>query len=116
MDNYIQPGKVVTLTAPLGGVVSGKFYQIGQLVVCASGTAKIGEKFEASLEGVYTAPKATGQVWSEGAILYFDDAAGKFTTVAEGNLRSGCAVAAAGSSDATGSVRLDGIARENEAT
>jgi predicted RecA/RadA family phage recombinase len=116
MDNYIQPGDVVTLTAPLGGVVSGTFYQIGQLVVCASGSVAVGLPFEGATRGVFTAPKATGQVWAEGAILYWDDAAGKFTTTPDGNLRSGCAVAAAGSSATTGSVRLDGIARENEAT
>ena len=27
MRNFIQPGKVLTLTAPAGGVVSGKFYK-----------------------------------------------------------------------------------------
>ncbi len=114
MDNYIQPGDVVTLTAPVGGVTTGVPVQIGQLVGFPVATVAAGSSFECALKGVFDAPKATGQTWTEGAILYFDESEAEFTTVAAGNTQAGAAVAAAESADTTGSVRLDGVARVSE--
>lgn len=65
--NFIQPGDVLTLTAPSGGVVSGTAYLIGGLLVVAQNTAAQGVAFEGRTVGVFTLPKATGQTWSEGA-------------------------------------------------
>lgn len=111
MNNFIQPGLVQTFTAPGGGVVSGTVYKIGQAIVVAAADAAATEEFEGQIRGVFTLPKATGQTWSEGALLYWDNSAKKFTTTSGGNRLSGWAVVAADSGDTTGSVYLDGAAR-----
>lgn len=110
MNNYKGPGDVLTLTAPSGGVVSGTPYLIGALLVVATATVAEGEEFQGKRSGVFdTMPKATSQTWDEGAILYWDDGAEKFTTTAGENTPVGCAAAAAGSSDTTGTVLLSGV-------
>jgi predicted RecA/RadA family phage recombinase len=116
--NYIQPGETMTFTAPSGGVVSGSFYQIGQLLVCAAATIAEALSFEGLTRGVFSVTKPGSQAWTEGALIYWDDAAGNFTTVAEGNLLVGSAAEAvgSGSTETTGKVRLDGVARPNEST
>lgn len=111
MDNYKAPGKILKLTAPSGGVVSGLGYKIGSLVVLATFDAAQTEKFSALVEGEATVVKATGATWSEGEKIYWDNSAKKFTPTSSGNTLVGVATAAAGSSDTTGKVRLDGVAR-----
>lgn len=110
MQNYSQPGEVVTLTAA-ASVVSGTAYKTGSLIAVACVSASTGESYSAAVTGVFTLPKATGQTWSEGSKLYWDDSGKKFTTSSGGNTLAGVALAAAGSSDTTGLVRLDGVAR-----
>lgn len=56
--NYVQDGKVLTLVAPTGGVVSGGIYAIGALVVIALVTAKKDEDFAAATDGVWRVPAA----------------------------------------------------------
>jgi predicted RecA/RadA family phage recombinase len=116
MGNYIQPGNVLELTAPSGGVTSGAPVQIGQLLVVPAVTAAEGAKFSGQIVGVFTIAKATGQAWAEGEILYWDAGNDRCTKTATGNLQVGCAAAAATSGATTGSVRLDGIARAQEST
>lgn len=116
MDNFIQPGNVVEFTAPAGGVTSGVPVQIGQLVVVPAVTAAADARFNGQIVGVFTMPKATGEVWAEGAVVYFDAIEGEFTRTAAGNIQAGAAVAAANTSATTGLVRLDGIARAQTAS
>lgn len=106
MKNYIQPGQVIEFAAPSGGVTSGDVVQIGQIVGVATTTAAQTVRFNLAVTGVYTVPKATGEAWTEGALVYFDGT--EMTTTASGSLLAGVAVAAAGSSDTTGVVRLNG--------
>jgi predicted RecA/RadA family phage recombinase len=108
---FIQPGDVLSLTAPSGGVVAGTVYLIGTLLVVAQDTQAVGVTFQGRAVGVHLLPKATGQAWTEGAKLYWDDTAKKFTTTSTSNTLAGVAVAAAASADATGYVRLDGVTR-----
>lgn len=111
MQNYKKSGAIVTRTAPSGGVVSGNAYKIGQLLLIAAVTVAETLPFEGVAVGeVETAQKATGEAWAEGALLYWDDTAKKFTTTAEENLLVGSAAAVAGSSATSGTVRLNGIA------
>lgn len=58
--NHVQDGKVLTLVAPMGGVVSGGIYAIGALVVIALVTAKKDEEFAAATDGVWRVPAAAG--------------------------------------------------------
>lgn len=113
MNNYLQPGNVVTLTAPAGGVTSGNGYQIGQLFVVAANTAAEGAEFEGQTCGVFTLPKTSAQAWTEGALVYWDTAQDEVTTVVAGNLLIGIAAAAAANPSSTGEVRLNGIARND---
>lgn len=116
MNNYIQPGKVITLTAPAGGVTSGGGYQIGQIFVVAANDADAAADFEGQTEGVFTLPKDNTQAWSEGDLLYWDATADEVSTSADGNMRIGCAAADALAADTTGSVRLDGVGQPDGVT
>lgn len=111
MNNFVQIGENLTLTAPSGGVTSGLGYLIGSLFVVATVTADEGEAFVGRVIGVVTLVKTTGQAWTEGLKLYWDNTAKKVTSTAGGNTLIGVASEAAASADATGNVRLDGVAR-----
>lgn len=115
---YVQPGDVMTFTAPAGGVTVDVPVQIGQLVVIPNVTAAVSVSFDGHATGVHSVPKVGSQAWTEGALVYWDDGNGYFTTTAAGNLRAGVAVEAVGSGagETTGVVRLDGVARVQEAT
>jgi predicted RecA/RadA family phage recombinase len=105
--NYIQPGDVLTLTAPSGGVTAGAAVKIGSLIVVPTSSAAQTLPFEGALSGVFTLAKATGTAWTVGATLYFDTANANFVTAQSATAcRAGHAVAAAASGDATGQVRL----------
>lgn len=110
-QTFVSPGRVMTYTAPSGGVIAGTPLLIGAVLVVPRTTVAQGLPFDADAEGVHKLmPKATGQVWAEGALLYWDNTARNFTTTATANTRVGSAGAAAASGDTTGTVRLDGIA------
>lgn len=111
MKTYSQPGEVIALTAPTGGVTKGTAYKIGSLVVVATVTAAETVKFSAICRGVVTHAKVAAQAWTEGVKLYWDDTAKNFTTTAGGNTLVGVAAAAADNPSATGYIRLDGVAR-----
>lgn len=111
MKNYIQPGDVLSLTAPSGGVVSGNGYKIGQNFVVATGDAAEGEPFQGKTTGVFELDKATGATWSEGQLLYWDDTAKNVTTTNTSDMLIGSAVEAEASGDTVGLVRLNGIAQ-----
>jgi len=111
MKTFVQPGDILSLTAPSGGVVSGTAYLIGSVVIVALVSAAEGESFSAMLTGVVEHAKVSAQAWTEGAKLYWDDAAKDFTTTAAGNTLVGVAAEAAANPSATGKIRLDGVAR-----
>ncbi len=102
--NFVQPGQVLTLTAPSGGVTAGSGYLIGAMFVVALHKAPAGESFEGQLTGVWSLPKTSAQAWTEGAALYWDGS--KVTTAESTNTLIGHAAAAAANPSATGLVRL----------
>jgi predicted RecA/RadA family phage recombinase len=79
MKTFSQTGKVLTLTAPTGGVVSGTAYQIGSIVVVATETVAQTLPFEGVPIGVFDVPKVADEPWTEGMKVYWDDSEGKFT-------------------------------------
>lgn len=111
MQNYKQPGHILTLTAPSGGVESGGGVQIGRLFVVATNDADEGDEFEGHTVGVFVLPKATGQAWAEGDALFWDSTPGEATTTETGNLFIGCAIATTASGATEGEVRLNGTVR-----
>jgi predicted RecA/RadA family phage recombinase len=108
MKNFSQPGESIEFTAPVGGVTAGVGVQIGELLVIATVTAAAGIRFVGLVEGVITHAKAGSQAWAEGARVYWDESAKRFTTVATGNLFAGYATVAvgSGSGETTGTVLL----------
>lgn len=110
-QTFVSSGRVVPFTAPTGGVTAGTPVLISDLLVVPRTTVAATLPAEGDAEGIHKSmPKATGQTWAEGAILYWDNTAKNFTTTATANRRAGTAVVAAASGDTTGTVRLDGIA------
>ncbi len=107
MKNYIQPGNVVTLPAPVGGALSGQALLIGSLFGVAAYSALQGADVEVALEGVYELPKATGAL-AAGQKVYWDATNRVVTGTATNNVAIGAVVAAVASAALTVRVRLDG--------
>jgi predicted RecA/RadA family phage recombinase len=109
MKNFIQPGKVITVTAPSGGVSSGDGIVVGALFGIVTTDAAEAAMVEIALTGVFELPKASGQS-NEGAAVWWDTSPGEVVNAtAAGAFPIGVAVAAAGSSDTTVRVRLNGV-------
>lgn len=107
MRNYVQPGNVVTLTAP-AALSSGDGVLVGDLFGVASFDAASGAPVECAIVGVYRLPKETPLAISQGAAVYWDDAAKVITTTAGGNTLIGNAITAATSAATHALVRLSG--------
>ena len=97
MKNWVQPGNIVTLTAPGGGVKSGDGFLVGALFAVAAFDATEGNDVEGARIGVFDLPK-DASVITQGEAVYWDNTAKKITTTATGNTLVGKAVAGAGGS------------------
>lgn len=104
--NYVQPGSVVTVTAPVGGMKSGDAVLVGSLFGVAAFDAAEGADVEINTTGVYDVAKVSAQAWTVGAPIYWDVAAKLATTNAAGNTLIGVALAVAANPSAIGRVRL----------
>jgi predicted RecA/RadA family phage recombinase len=106
MKNYVQDGNVITLIAPYT-VTSGQGLLVGSVFGVATFDALNGATVEAAVEGVLDIAKAAGAV-TQGALMYWDNAAKLCTTVSTSNKLIGVATQAQASGDATCRVRLNG--------
>lgn len=114
MKNFVQPGNVIEVPSAAAAVTSGQVVVIGSHIAIANHAAALGEPYNATLDGVFAVPKASGSAWTLGLPLMWDASAGAFTVVgtpATGDVTAGGATAfvAAASADTTGYVRLAGI-------
>lgn len=117
MQNFVQTGDVLEFAAPSGGVTAGTPVQIGSIVVVPLVTVAQTIRFNGIIRGVVgPVAKTTGAAWTEGELIYWDAETSTFTDVAGDNHLAGFAARAAGSSDATGYVYLDGVPRADETT
>ncbi len=107
MKNFVQIGKILTCTAPAGGVVSGNFVVIGSLFGTASTTAVEGEEFELETGGVFEQPKVAAEAWDVGDPVYYDSGARLFTSVVGSNLKVGVAAATAANPSGYGAIRFN---------
>ena len=91
--------------APAGGVLAGYFYLIQGTLFCSTANAAVGAPFsgfavfnatDKIFQGV---PKATGQTWTAGQNLYWDNTAKNFTTTSTSNTLVGIAANAQASGD-----------------
>jgi predicted RecA/RadA family phage recombinase len=110
-QNFLHSGLMMPFTAPSGGVVAGTPYLIGSLLVIAQETVAAGASFDGLTTGVFVLPKATGQAWTEGLKLYWDNTAKNVTSTVGSNTLVGVAAVAAASADTTGKVRIDAVVR-----
>jgi predicted RecA/RadA family phage recombinase len=95
MKNYVQPGNIIDLTAPAGGIASGQAALFGALFGVATTAAEAGARVAVSVEGVFNLPKATGVSFTEGQKAYWNDTDKNVTPTASGNTLIGHAVASA---------------------
>ena len=107
MKNLVQSGVILTLTAP-EALTSGRGVLVGSIFAVAGSDAANGATFEGQVTGVFDLPKVSAQAWTQGALIYWDNAAKNCTTTASGNTKIGVATAAAANPSATGRVRLNG--------
>ncbi len=106
MKNYICPGNVIEVTAPVGGITSGQLVKQGVLVGVASCTAVEGEKVAVQISGVYEVAKEASVVVTQGDALYFVAANGNLNKTASGNTLTGYAYEDAAGADTTVKVIL----------
>jgi predicted RecA/RadA family phage recombinase len=107
MKNFVQEGDTLTVTAP-ATTTSGSLVVVGSIVGVAAFDAASGAEVEVQVEGVFTLPKVTTDVVTQGAKLYWDSVAGKLTATAGTGSKPlvGLATAAAGNGATTVNVRL----------
>ena len=108
MNNYIQPGDVVTLTAPYA-VASGAGMLVGSLFAVATSAAANGAKVEAKTTGVCDLAALSTDTATVGAKLYWDNTNKRLTTTASGNSLVGVALVDKASGETTARVRLNGV-------
>ena len=101
MKNYICPGNVLEVTAPVGGITSGQLVKQGQLIGVASCSAVETEKVAIQITGVYEVAKEAPLAITQGDALYFVAANGNLNKTASGNTLAGYAYEDAASADTT---------------
>lgn len=109
MKNFIQPGDVISVTAPYD-VDSGDGCLVGSLFGVAQADAASGAAAEIVTTGVFDLKKVGSQAWTVGVRVYWDDTNKECTSTASTHKLIGVAVAAVGSGagETTGRVRLSG--------
>jgi predicted RecA/RadA family phage recombinase len=107
--NYRQPGSVVTMTAPTGGITSGAVYVFGTMFGVALYDASEGAPVEVGTDGVWELPKPTTAVsFAAGARICWDQSARNCTVGGTGTFPIGVAAAPAATADPVVRVRLNG--------
>ena len=107
MKNFLMEANTITLVAPYN-VTSGQGLLVGSIFGVAAFDALSGASVETLLVGACTLAKATGAAWTQGALIYWDNAAKNCTTTAASNKLIGVATDPALSGDTVGNVRLNG--------
>lgn len=112
MATEVQPGDVLELTAPAGGVVNGTGYKIRGFFVVATVTAAAGERFNGALEEVWPLAKVTAEPWLEGTLIYFNTGTAQCSSLSVGGTLSliGGATRNEAVGTTVGYVRLNGQA------
>ena len=107
MKTYIQPGRVLTLTAPYA-VASGAGALVGSIFGVATDAVANGATGEFLTEGVVTIAKTSALAIAVGDILYWDDTNKVVNKTSASNTKVGVAVSAAANPSATVQMKLNG--------
>lgn len=110
MQNFIQNGHVIRVTAPTGGIASGDGLIVGGIFGIAAYSSAEGDPVELGTMGVYQLPKATAAVLTVGALVAWDNTAKNINVPGTGRFPLGIATEAAGNGTTSVAVRLDGVA------
>jgi predicted RecA/RadA family phage recombinase len=112
MRTFVAPGDTVTVTASRTAAMDQGMLVGTGIFGITQQPATSGQPVALRRTGLFVGvPKATGQAWTLGNIVYWDNTNFVFTTTASGNTLRGSIAAAAASGDTVGSVLLDGAAR-----
>lgn len=105
--NYVQPGDVLTLTAPYTRT-SGQAALVGTgLFGVALVDVTSGAQAAFSMEGVFRLAKVEAQEWATvGLPIYWDNSAKLLTTTSGGNTLVGYNTVVAANPSTTGTIRL----------
>jgi predicted RecA/RadA family phage recombinase len=107
--NFVQPGKVVTVTAPTGGALSGAGVLIGTLFGIAQYDAADGAEVEILTEGVVDIGKTSALAISVGDRLFWDATNKVVNKTATAQVCVGVAVSAAANPSGTVRIKLGAV-------
>lgn len=106
MNNFIQEGEVLTLTAPYTRT-SGQGAQVGSIFGVATADVTSGAAGEFSTCGVFELAKTSAQAWTVGQKIYWDDTNKRCDTDGTVGMLIGVATAVAANPSSTGYVKLN---------
>lgn len=109
MNNYIQPGEVLTLTVDRD-VASGGGFLAGSIFGIATGAVLDTAAGEFHTCGVFSHAKTSAQAWTVGQKVYWDNTNFRFDTDGTVGQLVGVATAIAANPSSTGYVKLNGSA------
>lgn len=110
MKNFVQPGDVISVTAPYT-LASGDGCLVGSLFGVACAAAANAAAAEIKTTGVFDITALSTDTGSAGTKMYWDNTNKRLTTTASGNSLIGVLTAAKANGETTARVRLDGAAR-----
>ena len=94
MKTMLSSGERVNVTTPAGGLTSGLGALIGAMFGIPMNTTVQGDPNVLVRVGEYNQPKATGEAWTQGQVLYWDNTNKRLTTTASANTKVGLASSA----------------------
>jgi predicted RecA/RadA family phage recombinase len=104
MKNYVQPGNMVTIVAPAGGVVSSQLVVLRAITGVAATTQAAGAEVEVATEGVFDLAKNAPDTFAVGDVAKVS--AGSNIIATAGTLGVGWVVQAALAGSTTVRVKL----------
>lgn len=110
MKNFIQSGKIVTVTAP-ANLVSGQGAQVGAIFGVAANDALQGAPVEILREGIFVLGAVTADTLATGDKVYWDNTAKRISKTATNNVLVGAAAGPKSGTETSATVLLDGVIR-----
>lgn len=110
MKNFIQPGNVITLTAPYN-LTSGQGVLVGAVFGVAANDALQGMPVEVVRVGVFALGAVAADTLAIGDKVYWDNTAKRITKTATNNVLVGAAAAPKSGTETSATVLLDGVIR-----
>ena len=108
MKGYIQDGDTLPFVAPYD-VAAGGGVLVGTIFLVAIAAVSSGGNGQGRRRGVMDIAKTTGEAWTQGQLLYWDNTNKKLTTTASGNgAARGAAAQAQASGDTVGRALITG--------